>query len=252
MHFPMRICTFECFSFDKYVLFLWVPLEPIWFELIFDFFCVFKPPTYRFKVLERSLKKPSFKLNAIAIASRLVLVQVACLRRPWWRSLAKLAIVYADFSLPLLSSSTHCFSSTSGGPRKLILSMPPRARDSNVQGPFTYHFLIFQDEISKPKYLLCLRRGQKKALVLSDFSVFQLFKMVSNHWRFILQFFKSANAISLQGPATGPQYVLARALMQPYIDPPRSSKKQNKFCGPLIVFFQIFRAAWTNSFSWYI
>ena len=38
MHFPMRICTFEFFSFDRYVLFLWVPWEPIWVNLIFNIF----------------------------------------------------------------------------------------------------------------------------------------------------------------------------------------------------------------------
>ena len=37
MHFPMRICTFEFFSFYRSFLFLWVPLEPIWTKLIFGF-----------------------------------------------------------------------------------------------------------------------------------------------------------------------------------------------------------------------
>ena len=45
MHFPMRICTIEFFSFDKYVLFLWVPLEPIWFKLIFNIFGFSAHPT---------------------------------------------------------------------------------------------------------------------------------------------------------------------------------------------------------------
>ena len=38
MHFPLQICTFEYFSVYRSFLFLWVPLEPIWFKLIFNFF----------------------------------------------------------------------------------------------------------------------------------------------------------------------------------------------------------------------
>ena len=52
----------------------------------------------------------------------------------------------------------------------------------------------------------------KKVLVLSDFSIFQLFKMVSNYSKFIFQLFKFVNVISLQGSVTGPLYVLTRAL----------------------------------------
>ena len=75
-------------------------------------------------------------------------------------------------------------------------------------------FPIIQDGFQYPKYLPHLWRCQKKRTSAERIFRFPIIQdLFSNQSRFIFQLFKLVNLISLQGPVTGPLYVLARALV---------------------------------------
>ena len=105
MHFPLRIFTFEFFLFSKCVLFLWVPLEPIWTKLIFGFLWFSNRPI---------VGLPNFVLSWVGFWQFLCLgFQIPCVN--WMVMCQPIAIVIKPSKVPIVMNRWNKDSSLLSG-----------------------------------------------------------------------------------------------------------------------------------------